>query len=453
MGNEMVKYHIYPRVVPADRETLITAIGLDESSRFYDDCSYYARVVGVDDYDWTEDGSFPTVHPGQEIPCSCQNGVVTFSYCFRGEQQWSIQLYRKENVKHRNPVYDHHADIWQHLINAPLVGINFRIYSLEEDLYTRRPLRGDLHIHTNFTDGDESPEMMAALYRKAGYDFIGITDHLTIEPSLRAREAFQKIPTALRIYPGEEIHNGYKGYFHLVNFDCKESVCEKVLGQRETVEAQIDELEAAISVPEGCQKRELAWRKWMHEAIHAAGGITILTHPYGEIGRAYNMQTKSVLAAVEMGLCDCMEAVSGTSKLSGRRLQATLYQELRTLGHDLPVVGSNDSHSAVRIRDNTFNQAFTLVFARDPDQVTREILEKYTVAVDNLVPEDRQLYGSLRLCKYGWFLLESYYPTHDSLCSDIGSALLRRVYGDQSQDTLIRLLEAELEKYNASFFG
>lgn len=453
MERELVKYHIYPKVVAAGQTQVITAVGLDESSRFYDDCQYFAQVLGMDDYDGLEDGSFPTVHPGQEIPCQCEKGVVRFSYTFTGEQQWSIRIYRKENVKHRNPVYDFHADIWQHLINAPLTGIRFRIYSLEPDLYARRPLRGDLHIHTNFTDGDESPEMMAALYRKAGYDFIGITDHLTIAPSLRAREVFRSIPTPFRIYPGEEIHNGYKGYFHLVNFDCRESVCEKVLAQRAQVEAQIDAIEAGINVPEGCSKRELAWRKWMHEAIHAAGGITILTHPYGEIGGAYNMQTKSFLATVQLGLCDAMEAVSGTTRVSGRRLQGALYQQLRAMGHDLPVVGSNDSHSAVRLRDNTFNMAFTLVFSREDGDVTRQILEKYTVAVDNRNPEDQQVYGSLRLCKYAWFLLEQYYPIHDALCSDIGSALLRRVYGDTRQDTLIRLLEEELKKYNDSFFG
>ena len=75
------------------------------------------------------------------------------------------------------------------------------------------------------------------------------------------------------------------------------------------------------------------------------------------------------------------------------------------------------------------------------------------MAVDNIDQENKCVYGSLRLVKYTWFLLENYYKYHDALCSDIGSAVLRRVFGDSSQDRLSVLLEEELEKYNRSFFG
>jgi hypothetical protein len=56
-------------------------------------------------------------------------------------------------------------------------GIDVSIYSLKEDLYERRPLKGDLHIHTTVSDGCESPEMVSVYYRKAGHDFIALTDH------------------------------------------------------------------------------------------------------------------------------------------------------------------------------------------------------------------------------------------------------------------------------------
>ena len=38
MNIDILKYHIYPRVVRANKKQVITAIGLDESSRVYDDC-------------------------------------------------------------------------------------------------------------------------------------------------------------------------------------------------------------------------------------------------------------------------------------------------------------------------------------------------------------------------------------------------------------------------------
>lgn len=37
--------------------------------------------------------------------------------------------------------------------------------------------KGNLHMHTTLSDGSLSPQKAAELYRKAGYDFIALTDH------------------------------------------------------------------------------------------------------------------------------------------------------------------------------------------------------------------------------------------------------------------------------------
>ena len=160
-----------------------------------------------------------------------------------------------------------------------------------------------------------------------------------------------------------------------------------------------------------------------------------------------------VEAVLERGLCDVYEAVSGTENLAARRLQASFWQEARAKGYDIPIVGSSDTHSAAARDFKTFDYSWTIVFAKNKDTVLGDILEKYSVAVDNIAQENKCVYGNLRLVKYTWFLLENYYKYHDALCSDIGSAVLRRVFGDSSQDRLIVLLEEELEKYNQSFFG
>ena len=38
-------------------------------------------------------------------------------------------------------------------------------------------LRGNLHMHTSRSDGRLSYEAALALYERAGYDFIAVTDH------------------------------------------------------------------------------------------------------------------------------------------------------------------------------------------------------------------------------------------------------------------------------------
>ncbi len=48
------------------------------------------------------------------------------------------------------------------------------MYSLKEDLYCRRPLKGDLHLHTVFSDGNENPEVVVSNMRRFGNDFCAL---------------------------------------------------------------------------------------------------------------------------------------------------------------------------------------------------------------------------------------------------------------------------------------
>ncbi|MCF3935335.1 PHP domain-containing protein [Acuticoccus sp. M5D2P5] len=41
----------------------------------------------------------------------------------------------------------------------------------------RRFLRGNLHTHTDRSDGTLPVEAVVARYREAGYDFLAVTDH------------------------------------------------------------------------------------------------------------------------------------------------------------------------------------------------------------------------------------------------------------------------------------
>jgi DNA polymerase (family 10) len=44
-------------------------------------------------------------------------------------------------------------------------------------LVERRDLRGFLHCHTNYSDGSNSVEQLAAAAQAAGYEYLGVTDH------------------------------------------------------------------------------------------------------------------------------------------------------------------------------------------------------------------------------------------------------------------------------------
>ena len=59
--------------------------------------------------------------------------------------------------------------------------------------------KGNLHTHTTVSDGELSPTAAAAAYRRLGYDFLAITDHL------RICEPFEPPPGLLVVY-GAEYH-------------------------------------------------------------------------------------------------------------------------------------------------------------------------------------------------------------------------------------------------------
>ncbi len=65
-------------------------------------------------------------------------------------------------------------------------------------------LKGQLHIHTTYSDGEMTPQQVADLYSRLGYDFIAITDHdHLLKPSYR--QAIEEIKTDMIVFYGIEL--------------------------------------------------------------------------------------------------------------------------------------------------------------------------------------------------------------------------------------------------------
>ena len=63
-------------------------------------------------------------------------------------------------------------------------------------------LKGGLHTHTTRSDGKLTPEEVIKLFKKAGYDFLALTDHRKYNFKDFAPEE------GLTIIPGMEFDNG-----------------------------------------------------------------------------------------------------------------------------------------------------------------------------------------------------------------------------------------------------
>jgi hypothetical protein len=85
-------------------------------------------------------------------------------------------------------------------------------------------LKGQLHIHTTYSDGRLTPQQAADLYKRQGYDFIAITDHdHLLKPSYR--RAVEEIMTDLIVFFGIELTVGTKlGYVHVSRIEGENEV-------------------------------------------------------------------------------------------------------------------------------------------------------------------------------------------------------------------------------------
>lgn len=76
-------------------------------------------------------------------------------------------------------------------------------------------LKGQLHIHTTYSDGRLTPQQAADIYAGMGFDFIAFTEHDHLLKS-SYRKAIEEIRTDLLIFFGIELTIGTKfGYIHV----------------------------------------------------------------------------------------------------------------------------------------------------------------------------------------------------------------------------------------------
>ena len=448
MDQELFKYRISPRVVLANTKQKITVAGVDNLSRFHDDCEYRVTIVGMDGYtNQNIQVNGQTRECEATVVLSPERGILTIEHYFPGEQMRHITIERVDLDRHNQHIPPRHRQFDKR-------AISFVIYTLEEDLYYKRPFKGDMHIHTCGSDGFESGPFVAAQYRKFGYDFISITDHLNWDSSVQTIAALKDLKTAFKIFPGEEVHHPEgKELFHVVNFNGQHGITKIIENDPEGTEAKIQKIAKNIDGSEE-DRQLLAWYKWIFDEIHKAGGIAIYPHPlwlYPGLNR-YHIKPSISQAVYENGYCDVFEMFGGADPVN-RKLHEMLYFDLCAKGIKYPFVASSDAHCSLEHNRIFFDQAWTIVFADKVENIPEHILKGYTAAIDNWKPEEKTVYASLRLAKYAYFLLDEYYEMHDALCNAAGQAFLRYVSGDPSQNMLVEALENELKKFNTAFFG
>lgn len=340
--------------------------------------------------------------------------------------------------------------------------VQLHIYALADDLSARYPLRGDFHLHTSGSDGQQPPAVVCANYRKRGYDFLVITDHDRYFPSLDAIAAYKGVDIPLSILPGEEVHLPGTTV-HIVNagglfsinglLPMKENYIETngELSRRRFDESiqppdvytmpdfwgEIDEIERGLTAdgtfPKQIDSRSYAVCLWIFEKIHEAQGLGIFCHPYW-INDLYQITEDFTLYMLEQHPFDAFEVLGGENYYAQNGLQTALYYEEYKHGRVHPIVGSTDSHSSVSSNRN-YDLCSTIVFAKSDkrEDILEAVREKYSLAVDTLSKKYR-LVGEYRLQKYGAFLMERYFPLHSQQALMDGEMMYQYSIGNASKE-------------------
>lgn len=442
---ELTNYDIFPKVFPCNKEIEVTIKPLGAHVEFKGEYTINVRAFNegnITRYPERNNLTEYTITPDND-------GCLRFTHTYKEEQEHYVDILKDEKRV-----------------------VRLSVYSLLPDLVGRYPFRGDLHMHTCRSDGKQAPAIVAAEYRKNGYDFLSITDHDVYYASLEAINAFKNVPIEYNLVTGEEVHLEGND-IHIVNFGGKYSVnalmpgdhhidvgpgknlrsldgeCPEIISVEE-YKRQVNELTKTLDIPEGVEKFTYAACVWIFNHIKNADGLGIFCHPYW-LQNVFHVPETLVEHIMATQPFDAFEVLGGENYFEQNGYQSIRYYEDRIKGRHYPIVGSTDSHSCVH-NDNAF-VASTIVFAPENTRegLISSIKDFYSVAVDSISKELR-LVGELRFVRYGCFLLREFFPLHDELTFEEGRLMKDYVCGDEDAEKILRAINGRMKKQREKYF-
>lgn len=452
-------YDVFPMVVTKDKPAEIHIVPTGVDPEFEIGKEYNLSINALDGgnpKDFPATGDFKAC----KVKCG-ENGGFVISHTFDREQEYFLLF--------RNPETGREIR-------------RFSVYCVDDDLSGRYPFIGDLHMHTYRSDGNQSPAVVCANYRRYGYDFTVISDHCRYYPSLEAIDAYKDVKIEMNIVPGEEVHlppvYGQTNDVHIVNFGGEYSVnaltdgdaqdergtdkkfrslkgeCPDVMTYDE-YQAKMQALADELDVPDDVDKVPYAVCCWIFDEIRKANGMGIFAHPTWK-REAYHIPDAFCDYMLENKPFDAFEVLGGERYFEHNGFQTVKYYETMAKGVRLPIVGSTDSHSSYESNKGAFI-CETMVFAQENEKncLIKSIKDFYSTAIDTISTEYR-IVGESRLVRYSRFLLDNFFPVHDEYCFEEGRLMKQYVTGtkeekDEAKKTL-EFINGRMKKLREKYF-
>jgi hypothetical protein len=423
---ELSYYEVCPKVLLAEHQAAVAVRPLGRHASFGPETPYTITVIPMNKTKRNDaDQAYP-VYKADSIA-----GSLSFSHWFGAEGQYILRIEPQADAMPRG---------------FPL---ELRVYAVEEDLYRLRPYRGDLHAHTCCSDGAEAPAVVAANYRKAGFDFLAITDHERYEPSIEAINAYRDALIDISLFPGEEVHpQGNRT--HYIHIGGTYSVNQLMRNDWARYHRETAEIAADLDLPDGLNREEAASCRWVCREIHRAGGLAVMVHPHWIHDCAYHVRDDMAAYMLKAKCFDAFELIGGQTACENTP-QIALWAQLRAEGNTIPVLGCSDSHGTVN--SAWFNTAKSIVFAESAEcsAVMEAIRQNRSVAQEQyqFEPYGREplprMYGEYRYVLFALFLEEEYFPLHDELCFEEGRLMKEYICGDPRAAGLLAALHGRCE--------
>jgi len=196
-------------------------------------------------------------------------------------------------------------------------------------------MRGDLHVHSNWTDGTEPIAAMAAAARERGYEYIAITDHsqrVSMAHGLNAQRLARQIAEIDRLNDKLEGFTVLKGIEVDILADGRLDLPDKIL-------ARLDLVVAAVHY-----KFDLPREAQTERIIRAMDNplVSIIAHPSGRLigeREPYDIDMEHVIAAAHERGC-ILEINAEPDRLDLTDVHA---QAAKSMGAKVAV--STDAHS------------------------------------------------------------------------------------------------------------
>ena len=432
MLDALRQFIAYPTVIEAGKTSEITVIPL-RGKHFFKEGKEYGVFV----HPMTRYRSLPEDAP--DAVAKGRKGLIKFRHEFDHEGEYEIRFT---------------MDNW----NGPME-CKISVYALEKDLYGLRPLKGDLHAHSNRSDGRCDVAEVMADYRRYGFDFGIMTDHNRYFGCEEAIEAYKNADLDFTILRGEEVHTPCAGYpkLHIVHLMGKKSVDKIYVKERDRYEKEVAEIEKTL--PKDEYSHMLAMAKWACDNIHKAGGLAVLPHPFWcpPSDPIYNVATPVLKRLFESGWFDVYE-ICGGMRTHGINLSVAYFNDLRANGFKMPTVSSSDEHATIGDPKMRYGNLFTLVFAKDntPEAIYDAVKNGYCAAVEYIPDEfqrEYRVYASFRFTMYARFLIDNYFDRTRFICEPEGEMMMEYYLGVPGAKEALDALKGRTTRFYEAFFG